>query len=699
MRRFIIFIINLTAFFSCTNKYLNYPYAENNATTQTFFNKVVEDEYKWLELDTERSKVAKKWLKEEMDLCDKFFKKRDKAIYNRINQLSGFERNVIIKSANEHFYYAGLYPFSNKVNIYRYDLYSEKTYLIKELALPFNTEWNLNALVLEEEKYMALIGGTKGESNNLYFYDLKGDSQDPVKIIPNVIDRPLNPSKGGFFFIQNNLASNFAIDGTYTLIQCKYKEGKSFSFINEILYSDNNLNLNNAFDIAYDEKSNDVYIGQYVNLENNKYSLSRINLNNREQNDIISINCYPKEEFNLAGADDINLYLIGTNNKFRGTLYTYDKRTERLDTILHNNELTVQDFSLIKNHALIYYRGSKKNRAYLVNKDSKYINELPTDNNYFYRFYRNKKSETVIFQKESLTTPKDLYAIKVSDISKSVDPKLINDRSKLPFDPKNYITERVSLMSESGNEVNLELTYKKGMIRDGSNPVFICSYLNCEDSFLDKFYLSRVLYMDHGFIYVQRAKSDSKKTIVMDKRVQDIYSTIQYLIKEKYTSMDKVALFGKEYGATAIMQMLNKYPDVKAPTILMDGIYDLVKYNETGRLLYNNERLFHVNNADKFDRLLSSSPYHNVVNKKNYPPLLLMSSDDNLFIPKSHTYKMTAKLQMRTRGYNPIVMLTPDRIAELDEYEHYTYTMFIEHAFWFLTQNLGIKVNPYKDYI
>lgn len=140
------------------------------------------------------------------------------------------------------------------------------------------------------------------------------------------------------------------------------------------------------------------------------------------------------------------------------------------------------------------------------------------------------------------------------------------------------------------------------------------------------------------------------------------------------------------------MQLLNNNEDIKAPVILMDGVYDLIGYSDKGKLLYNNERLFHINNTESLNKLLDSSPYHNVIHKRSYPPILLMSSNENLSIQKSHTYKMTAKLQMRTRGFHPIIMLTPEQVNQLEEYNDYTYTVFIEHAFWFLSRNLGIAV-------
>lgn len=676
--------------FSCKDKFLNYPYAENNSIAETYYDRIIIDDYKWLEVDEEVNKQKKKWISEEMNLCARYFKSKDNRIFNRIEDLCRFERYSFIRSASNSFYFCGLKPFSNHINIYKYDKLINKSLLKKSLNLPFHAEHNLNALVLHDEKYIAIIGGVKGGDQKLYLYNLTDNSAEPVTVINNVIDKPVSPGNEGFFFTTDNLSAKDELSGTNSLYHCTYSDddGK-FRIISERVYVDEYYNIHKSFDSAFDSESNDIFIGSYESNTSDNYKIESINLETKRTEEVKKLKVGNNEELRLCGADDINIYIVGTNKTFRGTLYLINRETLKTDTILSNTAMPVQDFSLVKNHALIYFQGHNANRAFLINKHTKSIEELPIEDGCYYRFYRNKMSNMVYYQKESLTTPREIYAVDLTEVSKA---KRINVRSDLPFNPENYITENVSVKSESGSNINLQLTYKKGMVKDGSNPLFFCSFINSEESFLDKFYLSRILYMDHGYIFVQRAKSDSKKRILLENQIKDISTSIRYLVKEKYTSDDKIALFGKEYGATAIMQLLNNNEDIKAPVILMDGVYDLIGYSDKGKLLYNNERLFHINNTESLNKLLDSSPYHNVIHKRSYPPILLMSSNENLSIQKSHTYKMTAKLQMRTRGFHPIIMLTPERINQLEEYNDYTYTVFIEHAFWFLSRNLGIAV-------
>lgn len=127
--------------------------------------------------------------------------------------------------------------------------------------------------------------------------------------------------------------------------------------------------------------------------------------------------------------------------------------------------------------------------------------------------------------------------------------------------------------------------------------------------------------------------------------------------------------------------------------VLINGVYDFVHYNDRGLLRYHNEKLLHANDSTEFRNLYAASPYHQVVEGKDYPPVLLMSTNNKDLVPESQTYRMTAKLQMRTKGHNPIVMLDAGRIDRLEDYEEYTYKMFIEHGFLFIARELGIQLD------
>lgn len=78
------------------------------------------------------------------------------------------------------------------------------------------------------------------------------------------------------------------------------------------------------------------------------------------------------------------------------------------------------------------------------------------------------------------------------------------------------------------------------------------------------------------------------------------------------------------------------------------------------------------------------------MNNKNYPPVLLMANTKTKASSVHDTYRLAARLQMRTRAYHPVIMLTNEQVEEFDRYDEYTYNAAVEHSLLFLNLNLNV---------
>ncbi|MGL5773243.1 MAG: prolyl oligopeptidase family serine peptidase, partial [Bacteroidales bacterium] len=621
------------------------------------------------------------------DLSHKFIDRKDLTVFNSVNELSSFPRFSFIRSASDTMYYAGLYPYSSKIDIYRYA--DKENKLIKHLHIPYQVESDLNALVLHDGKHIAVLGGVKGGLKNIYIYQLYGSDNTPVAVINNVLNyQILSHKDGSFFFTRDAFASKGTVLGVNSIFQCNYKfENDELIIEEEKFYIDLKGRSGYIFDVAYDEIGDHFYTGEYSYANPDEFGIFEVV--NSKPVSLYSLKSTNDEQYRLAGADDQNLYILGVDPTIKGTLYALNRNTLRLDTVINNPTMDVNYFSLIKDKAVIYFQNEKSNRAYVIDKHSLAVREIPVDENGHYKFYHNKKSDQIYYQKQSLIQPKEIFAFNTDNFEESIKVSHINQR---PFNPDDYVIEQITYKSLTGDDINLHLTYKKGLVRNSSNPMIVLTYVNAENSYLDKFNMSRTLYMDYGFIFAQRAQADSRTDINMENRADDVFSTYKHLIDEGYTSPEKMAFIGREFGASALLEAMNKYP-MKSTAVMVDGLFDFVKYNNKGKLLYYNQKLFQANDSASFKSVFEMSPYHNVVNNKNYPSILFITTDKNNVIPEDHTYKLVARMQMRTKARNPIIMLTPDYVDKLDEYERYTYKMFIEHALIFIANQLNVKIN------
>ncbi|MGL4779856.1 MAG: hypothetical protein ACRCXN_03370, partial [Bacteroidales bacterium] len=99
---------------------MEYPYAENNTSVINYFGTSVSDEYQWLEMDPSKNLLVSKWLNAQNNLSDDFFEGHTPVVYDRLQELTAFPRFTFIRSATDTLYYAGIYPYSNKIDIYKY---------------------------------------------------------------------------------------------------------------------------------------------------------------------------------------------------------------------------------------------------------------------------------------------------------------------------------------------------------------------------------------------------------------------------------------------------------------------------------------------------------------------------------------------------------------------------------------------------
>ncbi|MGL4804929.1 MAG: prolyl oligopeptidase family serine peptidase, partial [Bacteroidales bacterium] len=335
---------------------------------------------------------------------------------------------------------------------------------------------------------------------------------------------------------------------------------------------------------------------------------------------------------------------------------------------------------------LTYFQDFRSNRAYAIEKSTKKLKEVPIRDSDFHTFITNKECSNLYFQRENPVHPRFLYSM---DLNSSGKTHLIGAINDLPYDPDQYKVEYLTVKGKTGENINLTVSYKKGVKKDSSNPLFLTSYLNAESSYLDQFNFMRILYMDYGFVFVQRSFADTYKTISLNDRIDDLESVVRALIKEQFTTEDKIAILGREYGATAAMALMNRWPDLDARLILIDGLFDLIKYNQTGRLLFQDNKLFTIDSAEDFQTMMSLSPYHNIKRNGKYPPVLVLSTLEQTEIPPSHSYKLVAKMQMRTQGKDPIILYSPH--ACIEDQSNLDYRDYIEHSFSFLIMNMRMK--------
>ncbi|KIA92762.1 prolyl endopeptidase [Pedobacter kyungheensis] len=272
-----------------------------------------------------------------------------------------------------------------------------------------------------------------------------------------------------------------------------------------------------------------------------------------------------------------------------------------------------------------------------------------------------KEDQEFFYSFSNFTTPSSIYRY---DLKKG--ESTLYRKSAIQLNTENYETKQVFYPSKDGTKVPMFIVHKKGIKLDGNNPVYLYGYGGFQISLTPGFSLSRMLFLEHGGIYVQpslRGGSEygeawhkggmlEKKQNVFD----DFIAAAEYLIKEKYTNPGKIAISGGSNGGLLVGACMTQRPELFKVALPAVGVLDMLRYHKFtvgwGWVVEYGSS----NKKADFDYLIKYSPLHNVKSGVNYPATLITTADHDDRVVPAHSFKFAATLQEKYKGNNPMLI-------------------------------------------
>ena len=277
-------------------------------------------------------------------------------------------------------------------------------------------------------------------------------------------------------------------------------------------------------------------------------------------------------------------------------------------------------------------------------------------------FGGKEKETTLYFSFTNYVTPGTIY---------SFDPKsgksAVYQKPKVDFNSADYESKQVFYTSKDGTKVPMIITYKKGTKLNGKNPTILYGYGGFNVSLTPSFSIANAVWLENGGVYAvanlrgggeygkkwHDAGTQLKKQNVFD----DFIAAAEYLIKEKYTSSDYLAIKGGSNGGLLVGAVMTQRPDLVKVALPAVGVLDMLRYHTfTAGAGWAYDYGTSEQSKEMFEYIKGYSPVHNVKAGTKYPATMVTTGDHDDRVVPAHSFKFAAELQAKQAGDNPVLI-------------------------------------------
>lgn len=302
------------------------------------------------------------------------------------------------------------------------------------------------------------------------------------------------------------------------------------------------------------------------------------------------------------------------------------------------------------------YRNDGKFLVLIFNLKGELLKSIPfPEGKKVNRFYEyNEDAEYTDFSVSSFFHPDLWYQLSLKDLT--FKPSMA---VSVPYDVDKIETRYIKYTSKDGTEVPMYITCLKETKLNGKNPTLLYGYGGYGITVEPHFNESQALWLAHGGILaIPNIRGGGAEGLNWGKQgrrlnkqnaINDFISAAEYLIREKYTNPEKLAINGKSHGGLLVAAAITQRPELFKAAVAEAGPYDMLRFENytIGSVNTSINEFGNTSNPEDFNVLKRYSPLHNIKDGVKYPNVLLMTGDTDDRVPPLHAYKFLSTLQER----------------------------------------------------
>lgn len=428
--------------------------------------------------------------------------------------------------------------------------------------------------------------------------------------------------------------------------------------------------------VVYEDKENPRRMHNAVVTENEKHMIVSITESTsgnafaikdltKPESGFVPVVTTFENDYNLIDEHDGSLYIFTNYKAPRYQILKIDlakPQQENWETVVAEAENVIEFANLASGKIIVTYMEDAKSKLSIFTLDGEHESEIELPGLGSVGSFNGKIDEnTAFYSFASFTRPTTIYQYNF-DTKKSE----VFFKPEVKFNPNDFETKQVFYKSKDGTKVPMFIFYKKGMQQTGDNPTILYGYGGFNISLTPYFSARRIAWIENGGVFAlanlrgggeygeewHKAGTLLKKQNVFD----DCIAAAEYLIANKYTSPERLALKGGSNGGLLVGAVANQRPDLFKVAIPEVGVMDMLRYHKFTIGYAWATDYGTSDDSVNFNNLIKYSPVHTIKENTEYPATIVVTADHDDRVVPAHSFKYIATLQEKYKGTNPVVI-------------------------------------------
>lgn len=645
-------------------KKLVYPETAKVDTVDVYFGTEVPDPYRWLENDTSAATAA--WVEAENKVTNEYLARIPfrEQLLKRLTNLADYEKIGAPFKKHGKYYFFKNDGLQNQSVIYVQDSLDEEPRVF------------LDPNKLSDDGTVALTGIYFSNNGKYAAYTISRSGSDWSEIY--IMDTATGKLLEDHLQWAKFTGAAWKGDGFYYSAYDAPTKGKEFSNVNEnhkIYYhkigtpqADDQLVYRNPkqpkrfYNTETSEDERFLFIYESGAGRGNNLFLKDLK---KPNSPIVQLTTDFDYQYSPIEVIDNRIYLYTNYGAPKNRIMVADIRQPKLENwqeLVSEDESVLSNAKVIGGKLFLTYDKDASNHAYVYDLNGKQLHEIKLPSLGSASFSGTKDDKECFFGFTSFTIPGAIYRYDMDSNTSN-----LYRAPKVEFNSDDFMTEQVFFPSKDGVMIPMFLTYKKDLKKEGHNPVFLYGYGGFGVSLNPGFSTNRIPFLENGGIYAQvnlRGGSEYGEEwhiagTKMNKHnvFNDFISAAEYLINNKYTNPEKIAIVGGSNGGLLVGACMTQRPDLFKVAIPQVGVMDMLRYHKfTIGWNWASDYGTSEDNKQMFEYLRGYSPLHNLKPGTKYPATLITTADHDDRVVPAHSFKFAATLQECNDGSNPTLI-------------------------------------------